>query len=214
MIKGIIFDLDGTTLSTLEDIQDSLNVALKEYGIEEKTYDEVRLGVGRGYINLVKAVVPSDYKQEKVLEIAERYKDIYSNNCDKKTKPYPGITELLQELQNRNIKIAINSNKSDKNTKNIIFKNFPGINFVEVFGSRPDVNIKPDPAGANYIIEKMNLSKDEVLYVGDSETDMATARNAGLKAAGCLWGFRDKETLINNGADIILDKPKDLLKYL
>ena len=120
MIKGIIFDLDGTTIDTLEDIQDSLNKALIEYGFKPRTYDQVRRGVGTGFLNLVKHSIDKDLKEEKIVEIANRYWDIYSDNNENKTKPFKGVADLLETLQNKGIKIAINSNKSDKNTKKLI----------------------------------------------------------------------------------------------
>ena len=214
MIKGIIFDLDGTTLSTIEDITDSLNDALNEYGIEVKSTQEAMKNVGSGYLKLVQAFAPDSFSQEKVKEMADRYRDIYAQNYSNKTRPYPGIVELLEKLQKKGIQLAVNSNKSDSSTKGLINKYFPGITFVEVFGAREGVKHKPDPQAANEIAQLMGLNKDEILYIGDSETDIQTAKNAGMKSVGCLWGYRDRETLENSKADIIVEKAEEILNYL
>ena len=214
MIKGIIFDLDGTTIDTLEDIQDSLNKALIEYGFKPRTYDQVRRGVGTGFLNLVKHSIDKDLKEEKIVEIANRYWDIYSDNNENKTKPFKGVADLLETLQNKGIKIAINSNKSDKNTKKLIYKYFPGINFTTVLGAQKDIKHKPDPQGALMIVDDMNLSKDEVIYVGDSETDIQTGKNTKLKTVGCAWGYRGEEVLKKENSDFIIYKPAELLEVI
>ena len=110
--------------------------------------------------------------------------------------------------------LAINSNKPDKITKNLISQHFPGNNFISIIGSREGIPNKPDPYSANEIVKLMGLNKDEVLYVGDSESDIKTAKNAGLKSVGCLWGFRDIEVLTEAQTDIIIKEPKELLNYL
>ena len=214
MIKGIIFDLDGTTIHTLPDLQESLNKALKEYGFPERTYDQVRLGIGNGYRKLIDSAVPEEIPEEIKVSLAERYKQIYSENYANHSYPYEGMKEVLQQMQEKGIKLAVNSNKSTENTNRLITKNFPGINFVAVIGARKDIPLKPDPYTANEIIEMMGLKKEEVFYVGDSDVDMHTGHNAGLKTVGCLWGFRDRETLEEADADYIVAKPEELLECL
>lgn len=213
MIKGIIFDLDGTTVNTLNELYVSINQTLKEYGYPTKTLDEVRMGVGRGFRKLVEAVVPEKLDEEKLAEIGRSYQKAYTENY-LKSDVYPGMTDLLKELQERGIRLAINSNKSDRFTKALIAKNYPDIRFTAVYGGREGVPMKPDPTVAKQIAEQMGLEMEEVLYVGDSDVDIQTGRNAGMKTAGCLWGFRDRETLANAGADFFLEKPEDLLKLL
>ena len=214
MIKGIIFDVDGTTLSTLYDIQGSLNIVLKRHKYNTQDYDGVRLKIGHGSRNLVKYCLPEDVDDSEIDKLTNEYLEIYGLNYNVKTKPYEGIKELLEELEKRNIKLAINSNKPDEYCKNLIKYHFPGNNFVTIIGSREGVPNKPDPYSANEIVELMNLDKSEVLYVGDSDSDVNTAKNAGLKVVGCLWGFRDLKTLQDAGADIIIKNPKELLNYL
>lgn len=214
MIKGIIFDLDGTTLNTLQDIHDSFNQAFKENGLEEKSLDEVRMGVGRGFRVLTQKLIPEGIEEEKTEEIALRYRQIYSQNYYKNTRPYEGVGELLSQLQELGLQMAVQSNKSDVFVKDLIARNFPDIRFIEVCGSLENIALKPDPQGVYRIMEKMHLSKEEVLYVGDSETDMKTAKNAGLISVGVLWGFRNEKTLKENGADHIIKEPKELLKII
>ena len=214
MIKGIIFDVDGTTLSTLYDIQESLNVVLRKNGYPEKTYDEVRLGIGRGSRNLVKDSLPKDIDDETIDKLTDDYINIYKNNYNILTKPYEGIKEVLNELEAKKIKLAINSNKPDEITKKLIEYHFPGNIFVSIIGSRKGVPNKPDPYSANEIVEIMGLDKSEILYIGDSDSDVKTAKNAKIKCVGCLWGFRDLETLKQAGANYIISNPKEILNYL
>ena len=124
------------------------------------------------------------------------------------------MKEVLKILQKNGIQLAINSNKSDNTTKILIGKCFPDISFTEVMGAREDIPRKPDPTGAQMILDLMKISKEEALYVGDSDTDMLTGKNAGIRTAGCLWGYRDLKTLKESGADIILSRPEELLNYL
>lgn len=214
MIKGIIFDVDGTTLSTLYDIQEALNITLEKHGFKSQSYEEVRLHIGRGSRNLIKDSLLKDSCEELINLIEKEYLDNYRERYNVQTKPYEGIQELLDKLQNKGILLAINSNKPDEFTKNLIKYHFPGNIFIAVIGSRTGVPNKPDPFSANEIVEKMGLEKNEILYVGDSDSDVKTAKNAGLKVVGCLWGFRDYKNLSEAGADIIIKEPKELLNYL
>lgn len=214
MIKGIIFDVDGTTLSTLYDIQESLNIVLNEAGYPSKTYDEVRLGIGRGSRNLIKDSLPKDSSDEIIDEITEKYIKKYGTHYNVKTKPYEGIQEVINELEKRDIVLGINSNKPDEFTKNLIKYHFPGNNFIAIIGSRKGIPNKPDPYSANEIVKIMGFDKSEVLYIGDSDSDVKTAKNAGLKVIGCLWGFRDLQTLTEAEADYIISKPEEILNYI
>lgn len=214
MIEGIIFDLDGTTLSTLYDIQRSLNIVLKSHGFPEMDYDGVRLNIGRGSRNLVKDSCPKDLDEKTIDDLTDEYLNIYKDNYNVLTKPYEGIQEVLNELEKRNVLLAINSNKPDKLCRNLIKYHYPGNSFIAIIGSRIGVPNKPDPYSANEIINLMGFDKSEVLYVGDSDSDVNTAKNAGLKVVGCLWGFRDYETLYKAGADYIVSKPSEILQCI
>ena len=214
MIKGMIFDLDGTTIYTLDDIADSFNTALKEFGFPERSKEDVRMGVGQGFRMLVNNLVPKDISDELKEKVANFYKQVYAQNYWKKTKAYDGMYETVKELQNKGIKLAVNSNKSDEFTKDLIARNFPGIEFVAVYGSREGVPHKPDPQAANEIAKLMDLASEEIAYVGDSDIDMKTGRNAGMKTVGCLWGYRDKDNLLNGGADELIERPEQLLDII
>lgn len=214
MIKGLIFDLDGTTLNTLLDMHECINKTMRDYGFQEKTIDEVRLGVGKGYRVLIQSVLPQGSSDELIDEVTEKYKNYYACGYNVKTKPYEGVKELLNTLQEKGYLLAVNSNKGNDITNELTKLNFPEIKFVDIIGSRPNIPNKPDPTSANEIIEKMGLKKEEVVYVGDSESDIKTAHNAGLKCIGCTYGFRDKQVLVENGADITIDTALDLLKVL
>lgn len=214
MIKGLIFDLDGTLINSIDDIHYSLNLALKAHGYKEKDLKTTKANIGNGFKRLIMDSLPEINDENIIDEINKTYTKFYSEHYHDKTYSYDGVYELLKELNKRNIKIAVNSNKKDEYTKNLMNIIFPDIKFVAVFGERKGIETKPNPKSALEIIDMMKLDKDEVLYVGDSEIDIRTAKNAGLKSIGCLWGFRNKETLKNEGADTTINKPEELLKYL
>lgn len=214
MIKGLIFDLDGTTLDTLEDIKKCLNIILEKNNIIPVDREKVRLSLGRGSRNLIKDQLPENTNDNYIDDLTNQYLEIYSKNYNVLTKPYNGIYDLLIELQNKGYVLAVNSNKPNEFCKNLMEHHFPKIKFISIIGARSGIPYKPDPYSTNEIVEKMGFKKEEVLYVGDSENDVLTAKNANLKAVGCLWGFRDLKTLEKAGADIIISEPKELLNYL
>lgn len=214
MIKGMIFDLDGTTLYTLEDIYNSFNLMLKENGYPEKSIEEIRMGVGNGFRVLTKRMIKEEIDEEKLEKLSLRYRQIYKENYYKTTIPYEGIKETLRILQEKRISLSIHSNKSDMFTKDLIARNFSDIRFACVCGAREGIAMKPDPEAVERILREMEVKKEEALYVGDSEVDMMSAKNAGLKAVGCLWGYRDYETLKENGADYIIREPREILNIL
>lgn len=214
MKKGVIFDLDGTTLYTLTDITTSFNTALKEFGFPQKSEDEIRMGVGMGFRILVDNIVPKDTDEKKKDAIALRYKEIYSSNYYIHTRPYEGMRETLEKLRDLGVKMAVNSNKSDIFVKDLIARNFPGIEFVDVTGSIEGVALKPDPQAARMILDKMGIDASEAAYIGDSDIDMKTGVNAGMLTIGCLWGYRDEKVLKEAGAMALAEKPKDILKLI
>ena len=214
MMKGLILDLDGTTISTLEDIRDALNMTLRQNGFPEKSLEEVRKAIGNGSRKLIERSIPVRLEEERIQELLKQYVGIYSGNYNIKTRAYDGVYDLLKELQNKGVLLSVNSNKPDHLTKALIAECFPGIDFVGVFGDLQGRPRKPDPTIANQLVDAMGLKKEEVLYVGDSETDIETAINAGLKSIGCLWGFRDREILEEAGADYLVSKPAEILEYL
>lgn len=214
MIKGLILDVDGTILETLSDIKASLNMVLNEYGFASKDYDQVRLAIGRGSRKLIESSIPKNTDPKLIDDMLEKYMIVYGTHYNVETKPYEGIKELLNELNKRNIMLAVNTNKPDGFAKDLIAKHFPGNKFIKIIGSRPNIPNKPDPYSCNELVELMGFSKDEIMYIGDSESDVKTAKNAELKCIGCLWGFRDLKTLQEAGADYIVKKPKEILDII
>ena len=214
MIKGLIFDLDGTLLYSVEDLGDSVNEVLKEYGYPIRTYEEIKKNTGNGFRKLVERSLPEEKSEEFVDEAVERFKYHYDKLHINKSKPYDGILELLKTLNRNGIKIAINTNKGQKYSTNIMNKIFAGIDFVDNIGKRDGIPHKPDPTAINIITEEMGLTKDEVAYVGDSEVDVATGKNAGVKTIACAWGFRTIDVLENAKPTVIVHKPEEILDYL
>ncbi len=213
MIKGLIFDLDGTLLNTIKDIGDSVNAMLEDYGFKTHSIDEYRLMVGNGFNDLIYKALPSSASENKQLEGLEKFLYYYNLNYMNSSLPYDGIVELLKELEKRGIKLGVNSNKREDYTVSLLEAYLKDIHFIKVVGQK-DQPKKPDPLGARQIIEAMGAKEEEVLYVGDSKTDMLTAKNANLRSIGVLWGFRDEKELLLNGADYIAKEPLDILKII
>lgn len=214
MIEGIIFDLDGTLIDTIGDIGNSANSVLEDYGYPIHSIEEYKLMVGHGFMNLVKKAMPSGLDDDVYEEALSKFRYYYDQLYMDTTHPYDGIENLLVELQNKGIKLAVNSNKQDDYTKSLIEHCFENIDFVAVIGSREGVPNKPDPTTALEIVDIMGLTKDKVLYVGDSETDIMTGKNADLKTIGVSWGFRSIEVLKEVNADAIINKAEELIRYL
>lgn len=212
--KGIIFDLDGTLLDTLTDISDSTNMALTEYGFLIHTYEEYKLILGYGFQYLIEKSVPKGTDLETINMILESFLKDYNGNFNTKTMPYPSIDEMLLNLIKKGIKIGVNSNKRDDYTKQLVAKHFSRIPFVAVFGERIGINRKPDPVAALEIAELMGLSSSQILYIGDSKTDILAATNAKMDSVGVLWGFRDYKELKEFGAKYIVSNPMDILEII
>lgn len=210
MIDTVIFDLDGTLLNTLDDLRDAVNHSLKKFGFPERTTDEVRRFVGNGIRKLIERAVPEGTTLEDTDKVFLEFKSFYGVHCNEKTGAYPGILELLRELKKRNIKMGIATNKvkSAALTLNDIY--FEGL-IDEVEGAEDGKPTKPDPYMIESVIEALNSTKESTLYVGDSQVDVQSARNAGLPLVAVLWGFRDKEELIAEGAEVFIDEPMELL---
>lgn len=212
--KGIIFDLDGTLVNSLEDLADAMNEVLENLNFPTHSYEQYQYFIGNGLRNLVVSALPDGQKSNTQIDNCyEAMIAIYSTACTQKTKPYDGILELVQHLKSNNIKLGVFSNKSDELTKVVVETIFPDC-FEAVIGLTTDNLKKPNPAKAIEISEIMGLSIDEMLFVGDSEVDMQTATNAHIYAVGVLWGYRTKEELMASGAQYILNHPLDLKAIL
>ena len=212
---AVLFDLDGTLLDTLEDLADSTNAALTALGFPTRPTDEFRVLVGDGIRNLALRALPPGHKDADTVERCVRLtRAEYGRRWDVKTRPYPGIPELLDELARRAVKTAILSNKPDAATREVVAKLLPDWHFGVVLGARDGVPLKPDPAAALEAVAALGARPDQVLYVGDTNTDMQTARAARMRAVGALWGFRTAEELLSTGAQDLIARPQDLLPLL
>ena len=212
MIRGIIFDLDGTLLDTLDDLANALNYMLKRKGLPLKSKEEIRYLLGYGALKIVTDSLPVDSKSDEIDECLNIFLNRYAAHQNDFTRPYDDIIYLLEELKNK-YKLAIVSNKVDnvvKQLNNDVFHGLIDLSLGEIQG----VPVKPHPAMINMVIEKLNLTKHQVIYVGDSEVDILTAKNSGLRSIGVTWGFRSIDTLIANKADHIISTPFELLKLL
>lgn len=208
-IKGIIFDLDGTLLDTIEDLKDTVNVVLKEFGYPERTLEQIRNSIGYGVQHLFASSLPGG-KENPVFEKAfARVQEEYILHSNKKTKPYDGIYRMLEELKNRNIKCAVVSNKPDFVVQEIMPLYFPET-FIYSSGERQGINRKPAPDLVYEALNALGLQKEEAVYAGDSDTDILTARNAGMECISCAWGFRTLEELKAAGATILINSPLEL----
>lgn len=210
--QAVIFDLDGTLLDTLEDISDSVNSALLMYGFPTHVADVYRYFIGDGVAMLVTRALPAEKRDEATItNCIKAFQENYTNNWNVNTRPYDGVPELLKELAARHVKMAILSNKPDDFTKRCVRDLLPNNNFEIVFGQNERIPKKPDPAGAREIAEKLKIEPSQFLYLGDSGVDMMTAVRAGMFPVGALWGFRHKDELLQNGAQVVIEKPIELL---
>lgn len=215
MKNTVIFDLDGTLLNTLNDLADSVNFALDTCNYPKRTLEEIRTFVGNGVKILIKKSVPNGTDNKNIDMCLNIFKNHYSKNMQNKTNPYDGILELLSYLKENNIKTAVVSNKFDTAVK-ALSNNYFGKLISVAVGENEKAGIakKPAPDSVFAVLKLLNSKKDESIYVGDSETDIKTAKNAGLISVGVTWGFRTREILINEGANYIINTPKELIKIL
>lgn len=195
MKTGILFDLDGTLLDTLEDLLDATNYALRTCGYPERTLPELRRFVGNGAENQIRLSLPAGASPEEVQRVLSIYKPFYTAHCQIKTKPYPGIPAALAEL-GKEYPLAIVSNKPDSAVKALCAQEFPGI---YALGEIPGTPRKPNPGMLRHAMNTIGV--ETCVYVGDSEVDILTAKNTGVPCLSVLWGFRDKDILEQAGAD-------------
>ena len=212
--KGIIFDLDGTLVNSLEDISDAMNTVLTGLNYPTHTYDTYQYFIGSGLRNLVSKALPASNNSDEQIEICfDCMINEYREVCTIKTKPYEGIITLLDNLVSRNIKLAVFSNKADELTKKIAAEIFPNY-FDAAVGLSTEELKKPNPFEALEISKNWNLKPEEILFVGDSDIDMQTAINANMFAVGVSWGYRTEEELISSGAKVVISKPSELIEIL
>ncbi|MDT8336779.1 MAG: HAD family hydrolase, partial [Candidatus Izemoplasmatales bacterium] len=209
----VIFDLDGTLLDTIEDIKETLNQVLRKYNYSEFSTEEYKYFVGKGVDNLIKQVINvGNIDSEAFYKLKSGYYDVYVKQSTVNTKIYEGITELLTELKQIGISLNVLSNKPHSQTIEVIKHYFGDDIFDLVYGKKEEFLPKPHPDSASDLIANLKLNPEEILYVGDTETDMFTANNAGFYSVGVLWGFRKEEELINAGANKIVENPLEILE--
>ena len=215
MISGIIFDLDGTLLDTLEDLTDSVNFALNKYSYPQKSIDSVKRAVGSGVRILFQRVLPNGESSEHFEDVISAFKEHYKSNMFNKTHPYDGILEMLRELKLKGIQTAVVSNKFDTAVKDLCKKYFGDLIHVAIGENEAEgVRKKPAPDSVFKAIEQMRVRIEHVIYAGDSETDVQTARNAEIDCIGCAWGFRDKSVLQDEGARYIIELPEQIFDII
>lgn len=217
MIKLAIFDLDGTLLNTLNDLADSCNYILEKNHFSVHTLDSYKYFVGTGVTKLIERALPSELKNNsgEVERVKKEFIEYYSTHSASKTAPYNGVIEMLKTLNSMNIKLAVASNKFIEGTQSLVKKYFYEINFSSVLGQRAHVPMKPNPQIVYDIMNEIGINnKEEILYIGDTGTDMQTAVNSGIKSVGVLWGFRSEEELKEFGAEYIVSKPDEIIKLI
>ncbi|OHD75290.1 MAG: HAD family hydrolase [Spirochaetes bacterium RBG_13_68_11] len=216
MKQAVLFDLDGTLLDTLEDLADAVNAVLSSLGFPIHPVDAYRYFVGDGVETLMRRTLPLDAAVDGALlkRAMELQRAEYAQRWQAKTHPYPGVMELLSELEQRAIRMAILSNKPDKAVGEMVHYYFSDTPFVIVRGARPGVPVKPDPGPAQQVAAEMRIEPGDFLYVGDTNTDMRTALGAGMMPVGALWGFRTERELRESGAARLIAWPGDLIALL
>lgn len=216
MKKAVIFDLDGTLSDSIASIKYSCDKALEPLGFGPFAVAQYKYFVGDGAANLVKRALQAggDLDIVHFEEAFARYKEIFAVHCMDGVKPYEGIPELLAALKERDVRIAVLSNKPHEETVRVMETLFGENYFDVIHGQKENVAMKPSPEGVYHILEELKLTAADILYVGDTSTDMQTGKGAGAFTVGCLWGFRDREELEANHADAIIENPLQLLDYI
>jgi phosphoglycolate phosphatase len=214
-MKLAIFDLDGTLADTIDDITSAVNHVMEHYGFPMVTSDRVKYMVGDGIKELMTRAFPEDKREDPVLlsEALLIFKDYYNVHFCDYTVPYDGIIAMLDELKRNGVRLSVVTNKNEEAVGLIIEKLFAGY-FDIVIGNSDRVKQKPDPSSVLYIIEKTGATPQETYYIGDAYTDIYTAKNAGVKGIGVLWGFRTYSELHDAGADYIVKAPQEIVSII
>ena len=213
--KGAIFDLDGTLLNTVADLGDSVNAALEELGFPPHSEEAYKKKIGHGFRNLIEVSLPEGVKDDTLIDkglalFLKAYDERYRN----KTRPYDGMAELVFALQSSGAILGVNSNKRNDYTRTLISDFFPEGSFTAVFGERTGVPKKPNPMTALEIAAIMGLKPEEIVYIGDTATDIQTGKNAGMDTIGVSWGFRGRLELEQSGASFVVDLPEQISKII
>ncbi|MFR7988981.1 MAG: HAD family hydrolase [Anaerovoracaceae bacterium] len=209
----IIFDLDGTLINSFDDLTDSLRFCLSQEGLPLPDDDQIRSHLGNGLAYLVRSFIPEDVGRSRSEEIFEGFLAYYEEHCADKSAPYPGVLTMLSKLKQAGIKLAVQSNKRDLPLQKLCRLHLkPYIDIA--LGERENLRLKPSADGAEYILGQMNIPAEKTVYIGDSEVDIQTAKNAGLACISVDWGFRSHDSLIQSGAKLIVSSPEELCRIL
>lgn len=212
-MKTIIFDMDGTILDTIVDITNAVNYILEKNGMLKRTVDEVKFFVGNGLYKTLERSVPEGTNEEVVKGIYEEMVAYYKAHSDINTKPYDGIIDVIKEIKKKGYKTAVVSNKRHEAVVELCHVFYEGL-FDEILGDSEGIAKKPEPDMVNIVLDRLGISSNEAIYIGDSDVDILTAKNSKLKGIFVSWGFRTKEFLIEHGATCIVDAPDELLGLL
>ncbi len=210
MYKLAIFDLDGTLLDTLRDLYEAVNFALREFSFPERTINEVRSFIGNGVVKLMERSTPGDTDEKTQQECLDVFRKHYLAHMADNTAPYDGVKDLIVRLKGKGIKIAVVSNKLHPAVAQLCEDYFPGLIDLAI-GVSVESERKPSPVNVIKAMEHYGVTKAETVYIGDSEVDVQTAHNAGVKCIGVTWGFRDRDTLDNAGCDEVCDSCDEVL---
>lgn len=213
MIKTVLFDLDGTLLNTIDDLADAGNWVCAQNGWPTFTVEQFKLMVGNGIPKLVERFAPQGTDKETLDQAYGEFMDWYGVHKEDKTAPYAGMPEVAKALREAGVSIAVLSNKADVMAGPVVEHYYPGI-FPVVQGALPGLPTKPDPTLLHKLMDRLGATREDTLFVGDSNVDIRTAKNGGLTGCGVLWGFRSREELEAAGADVIVSTPQELLDLI
>lgn len=213
-VRAVIFDLDGTLLDTVPDLGASANVALRQFAMPERPLGDYRALIGHGIRNLVRQAVPEGTTEERFEQVLAFYLNYYPEHCAEQTAVFPGIRELIARLTERGYTLGVLSNKTETTTQRLIAHFFPDAPFRLVWGNNGLRPLKPAPDAGQALCKALALAPEEILYLGDGDSDMEFASKMGFYAAGAAWGYRSREALAQNGADVILENAAELVELL
>ena len=214
MIRIAVFDLDGTLVDSLTDLALSVNKGLKEAGLPEHPVDRYNRFVGNGRAVLIRRAVGEGRAEELYEQVLRTFDREYRLHCNDNTAAYDGCAEMLRTLDENGIATAVLSNKPDEFMDKILGKLYPGHRFLEAWGQKPQYKCKPDREALHAMLSLHSIAPEDCVYIGDSDVDVLTARNAGVKMAGVSWGFRGRKELLDAGAPFVADNAEELTRYL
>ena len=214
-LKLVVFDLDGTLLNTLSDLAHSANYALQQSGFPTHPIEVYPFFIGNGLHLFIERILPENQKTEQTLvHVKELFLSYYDAHIADHTQPYNGITDLLKSLLSKGLKLAVASNKHQQGTEKLIRTLLPDFPFIAVLGQSKDIPAKPNPAMVREILKIAGLSPEETIYIGDSDVDIFTASNCGVRSIGVTWGYRPREELEAAGANFIVDSPDEIFEII